>query len=137
MIHTWLRKDALGYDVHTNRELGLMLRGTKPLSVFSDQYEAWADVVIRYLTMFERYVGTGRFEKREYVELRPSGSGEIDRIHVVMFALPHESWRIDKMIKLREELSHWSADAERREGELLGYEGWQNDIWMRERFGRA
>ena len=137
MISDWLSPEALGYQVHTNRELGMMLQELKPLAVFCDDYGMSVEVVARYLRLFDRHVSTGRFERREYVELWPDGAGETRRVHVILYALPGESWRIDAMIELRGHLSSWSAEAERREGELLGYAGWQNDIWMRERFGKS
>ena len=131
-LSEWLSREALGYQVHTNRELGLMLSGAKPLAVFNDDHDHFAELVLRYLARFDRYVDAGRLEKREYVELDHGG-----RIHVILYCLPGESWRIDAMIELRQRLSSWSAEAERMEGTLLGYEHWQNDIWMETRFGRA
>ena len=128
---------TLGYQVHTNRELGMMLHGTKPLAIFVDDYGEFPEGVRRYLRSFDRHVAAGRFEKREYVDLRTRGAKEIRRVHVILYALPGESWRIDAMIELHGQLSHWSSEAERREGELLGYEDWQNDLWMRDRFGRS
>lgn len=45
---------SLPYLVHTDRELGLMLRGSKPLSIFSYTEGHEVDCVIRYLRMFDR-----------------------------------------------------------------------------------
>jgi hypothetical protein len=61
-----LTKEALGYELHTNRELGMMLRGEKPLSMFSgvDGFFVW--VVPRYLRMFDRHANAGRFVRREH-----------------------------------------------------------------------
>jgi hypothetical protein len=131
-LSEWLSKDALGYQVHTKHELGLMLRGLKPLAVFTEDYDCFHEIVRRYLSRFDRRVEAGIFEKREYVEIR-----EGRRVHVIMYCLPGQAWRIDAMIELYRRLSHWDAEAERIEGALLGYEPWQNDIWMAERFGKA
>lgn len=34
------------------------------------------------------------------------------------------------MIELKLSIHAWSADEERREGELLGYADWMNDYWL-------
>ena len=34
------------------------------------------------------------------------------------------------MIRLKELPGPWSAEREREEGHLLGYEGWMSDIWI-------
>lgn len=118
------RLHDLPYVVHTNRELGLMLRGVKPLSLFADGEGRFPDPVVRYLRMFDRHVAAGRMVRRDQIDHGSSGP-----IHRIYFALPGEEWRIDAMIALRES-DTWSRDHERREGELLGYEDWQNDVWL-------
>jgi hypothetical protein len=123
---------ALPYQIHTNRELGLMLRGVKPLAVFSDWYDRRSDVLERYLRFFDRYVSEGKFARREYVQWHRRGGWR--GAHVFLYALPEEEWRIDAMIELRVDLSGWSAAHGRRQGELLGYEEWQNDIWIARNF---
>ncbi len=49
----------------------------------------------------------------------------------VYFALPDEAWRIEAYQRLMEDPSRsgWTEAMERRLGELLGYEDWQNDYW--------
>jgi hypothetical protein len=54
---------SLPYLVHTNRELGLMLVGLKPLSIFSFTEGHEADCVLRYLRLFDRHVAGSRMEK--------------------------------------------------------------------------
>lgn len=118
---------SLPYRVHTNRELGMMLRGEKPLAVFYDGVGFFPAVVERYLRMFDRHAAAGRFVKREYVVR----DGHVRGTHSILYALADEAWRIDAMIELRLiMLERWSAELERREGELLGYADWQNDIWI-------
>jgi hypothetical protein len=57
MLSEWLRQ--LPYLVHTNRELGLMLRGIKPLSYFMEAVGYEPDLCIRYWRMFDRHVAAG------------------------------------------------------------------------------
>jgi hypothetical protein len=118
----------LPYRVHTNRELGMMIRGEKPLAVFCDGYDDFPDVVLRYLRMFDRHVAAGRFVKREYVVPERSHP-KVRGWHTILYALPDEDWRIDEMIALRFN-QEWSREAEREEGRLLGYSDWQTEVWM-------
>jgi hypothetical protein len=115
----------LPYQRHTNRELGLMLKGVKPLAVFADWHGQYPEVVLRYLRLFDRHVASGRFVRRDHLQQAPRYV-----VHYILFALPDEAWRIDAMIELKESES-WSPDHERREGELLGYEDWMNDHWLK------
>jgi hypothetical protein len=119
------------YQIHTNRELGLMLKGVKPLAVFGDWYDRRSELLERYLRLFDLHVRRGGLVKREYVQWhrRDGWRGE----HVFLYALPQEEWRIDAMIELRSNFSAWTAVHERRQGQLLGYEEWQNDLWIASR----
>jgi hypothetical protein len=120
-------RDPLPYRIHTNRELGMMLRGEKPLAVFYDGVGAFPAAMLRYLRMFDRHTAAGRFVKREYVVPNQHVRGT----HSILYALVDEAWRIDAMIELRLAMHEgWSAEMERREGELLGYSDWQNDAWI-------
>lgn len=111
-----------------------MRRGTKPLARFADAYGLFPDVVVRYLKMFEVQVESGSFVKREYVQLNePASNGATYHLHVIMFALPREDWRFDAMIDLLGK-KPWTEIEEREEGRLLGYEDWQNDVWIARRF---
>ena len=126
----------LPYRLHTNRELGMMLRGEKPLAVFVDGYDRFPAAVRRYLACFDQLVREGLFLKREYVVPDSTISGGCKGWHTIIYSLPAEAWRIDAMIDLRWRLSDgWSLDREREEGRLLGYEDWQNEAWL-ERFSR-
>jgi hypothetical protein len=130
-----LSERVLGYAIHTNRELGFMLRGSKPLAVFSDAYGQFPDVVLRYLRIFDSYVAKGAFIRRDYVEL---GGKPPMPIHMILYATPHEEWRIEVMLKLRQQMGMeaWTAEHERAEGELLGYTDWQNGLWINRRFSK-
>jgi hypothetical protein len=46
------RQISLPYVIHTNRELGLMLKGIKPLAKFVDGEGRFPDVMLRYFQMF-------------------------------------------------------------------------------------
>jgi len=117
---------SLPYLVHTNRELGLMLKGVKPMAMFgyTDGYEL--GFVLRYFRMFDRHVQTGRFEKTHKRE--PFRDGAFS--HSLFYTLPGERWRVDAMLELLAVPGPWSNERERRYGTLLGYEDWQNDIWL-------
>lgn len=121
-------RSSLPYQIHTNRELGMMLRMQKPLAVFADAYERFPQAVLRYLRLFDRHVAEGTLLRMDYVELAKAVGWARD-IHVVMFAQPGEAWRFEAMVALRAELSNWSLEKERREGELLGYSDRQNDLY--------
>jgi hypothetical protein len=55
-------------------------------------------------------------------------------ISEVYFALPSHEWRIDAYIQLcNAGAGNWDDRCERRQGELLGYENWQNDWWITNR----
>ncbi len=115
----------LPYLVHTNRELGLMLQGVKPLAKFADYEGHFLEVVLRYLRMFDRHVAAGRLVRRDEFFERAKGL-----VHHVYFALPGEEWRIQAMIDLTSRPGRWTLEREREEGELLGYTSEQNDIWI-------
>jgi hypothetical protein len=120
----------LPYLLHTNRELGLMLKGLKPLAMFVDGEGRFPDCVLRYLRMFDRHVASGRLVRRDVFFLNDDPALAVERWHRIFFALPGEAWRIDAMIELKARSGRWTLEMERREGELLGYEDWQNDIWL-------
>ena len=55
---------------------------------------------------------------------------------MVLYALPHQRWRIEAMLYLLDAgaKSGWSEGMERLQGMLLGYENWQNDIFIERLF---
>ena len=114
----------------------MMLRGEKPLAVFSDGYGHFPAVLARYLRMFDRHVAARSFVKREYVLPDASRGPELRGWHTILYALPAEEWRIDAMIALRLSDS-WSDAHEREEGRLLGYSEAQCDAWMALRAGNG
>lgn len=122
-------QNGLPYRLHTNCELGMMLRGDKPLAVFTDGYGWFPDVAVRYLRMFDRHVAAGTFVKREYVVPDSTRGPHLLGWHTIVYALPPEEWRIDAVIALRLSAT-WSNAHEREEGRLLGYAEWQFDAYM-------
>lgn len=122
--------DDLPYQIHTNRELILMLAGTKPLAVFTGEYPPLPDIEEIPERLFDSYVATGRFVKREYVE--PKRYGRSLGIRRILYSLPSESWRIDAYIlmQLTASKTGWNESFERMEGSLLGYAEWQNDAYI-------
>ncbi|MFB6461203.1 hypothetical protein [Bradyrhizobium tunisiense] len=110
----------LTHLVHTNRELGLMLRGAKPLAYFMDIVGREPDVCIRYWRMFDRHVDAGRLIRRAVIEPCP----DLPQLEyrMLFYILPGHEWRVDAMLALLNEPGAWSDDRERRFGELLGYE---------------
>lgn len=125
------RLRQLPYLVHTNRELGLMLRGIKPLAYFMDVVGREPEICIRYWRMFDRHVAAGRLVRRQVSESLP----DLPQLEYrrLFYALPGHEWRVDAMLTLLNEPEAWSDDRERRFGELLGYEGWQMDYWLKNR----
>jgi hypothetical protein len=119
----------LPYLIHTNRELGLMLRGQKPLAMFAEEYDHTPDGLHRYLRMFDRHVAASRFVKRTH----HVDAGRY-QFRYIFYALPTEAWRIDRMIRLKEMPGLWTEEHEREEGELLGYEDWMNTFWVERQF---
>lgn len=122
--------DDLPYQVHTDRELALMLEGTKPFAAFSEKYPLSTDDSAIPERLFDRYVAEGRFVKREYVETRML---EGHRARRVLYARSNEAWRIDAYILLWHtgQVTGWNESLERMEGFLLGYEEWQTDAYIR------
>ncbi|MBA15169.1 MAG: hypothetical protein CMN73_02300 [Sphingomonas sp.] len=109
-----------------------MLAGRKPLAMFADAEGRFPDVIVRYMRLFDRQVASGQLVRHD--QLDPPADGQSYVLHRIMFALPDQRWRIDAMIELKAS-REWTPAHERREGELLGYEDWMNDIWIKHVYG--
>jgi len=130
---------APGYQLHTNRELGMMLRRQKPLAVFIDGEDVFPASVLRYLRMFDRHAQAGRLVRREH-RFAANIHGTDRVLLTILYALPDEAWRIDEMIGLHAELwgeKPWTEDHERMEGMLLGYTDDENNAWIAHLHGQA
>jgi hypothetical protein len=127
-LRPWRPLDELPYKIHTNRELALMVAEGKPFAAFSESYPSNPEYEFIPERFFEPYVKNGLLVKREYVLLMTSGR----KSRIVLYARKSEEWRIDAYILLRStaEKSGWNEGFERIEGTLLGYEEWQNDIYI-------
>ena len=130
--------DHIPYLVHTNFELPLMLEGRKPLAVFGDSYPSqWFD---DFLSPFESFVASSQLVRQIVDTPMPhlkDHRPDLDGMRRVLFALPQEAWRIDAYIEnILNRTRDWDDDLERLQGELLGYEDWQNDWWIQERAAR-
>jgi len=135
-LRPWNRTDALPYKVHTNRELAMMIAGSKPLAVFSDPHPSQPDERFTPEQAFEPHVLAGHIVKREHI-VPASENSRSQRRHnlgtrFVLYALPGETWRIEAYLLMRKtaEQCGWSEGFERMEGSLLGYEDWQNDVYI-------
>ncbi len=120
-LRSWHSLRKVPYLIHTEFELPLMLEGRKPLAAFKDS----AQWLTTYLNGYDRFVKEGRFIRRII---------ERGNIQEVYFALPNHEWRIDAYVQLLGSAAGaWDDNHERRQGELLGYEDWQNDWWIENR----
>lgn len=132
LLRPWCAIDQLPYKVHTDRELVMMLAGTKPLAVFSDEHpSARPPYEIIPEDLYAPYVEAGRFVMREVI-IPPSNPSTDPATRIVLYALPTEQWRIDAYLLLRRTGYDfgWSEACERMEGTLLGYSNEQNDIYI-------
>lgn len=132
LLRPWRRLDQLPYKVHTNRELVMMLVGTKPLAVFDDAYSGrpFPSETIPE-NVYAPYVGAGCFVMRDVIT--PSTDSRQDSaVRTVLYALPTEQWRIDAYLLLRQAgfKYGWSETCERMQGTLLGYTEEQNDAYI-------
>lgn len=122
--------DDLPYRIHTDRELALMLAGTKPLASFVGAYPPNPQFEEIPERLFDPYVEAGKFIKREFVEL--ISHGQVRCLRRILYSLTSESWRIDAYILLLQIAGKtgWNEALERFEGALLGYEEWQSDAYF-------
>ena len=100
LLRPWCLTDQLPYKVHTNRELVMMLEGTKPLAVFSDSYPSTLppfEVIPD--DVFAPHVESGRFVSREVIVPPKDPARDLPR-RIVCYALPTERWRIDAYLLL-------------------------------------
>ena len=108
-----------------------MLRGLKPLAYFVTANEGVPDCLLRYFQMFDRHVSLGRFSKHETALSTQLQDRQFKRL---FYALPDEAWRVRAMTDLLAQPAGWTDEKERRFGELLGYQDWQNDYWLAQKW---
>lgn len=129
-------RSELPYRIHGGRELDLMTKGIKPLSVFShvDPASSLASFLRRH---FDPLVDASRLISGRISNEEVGGSFMAP---AVMYALPSEAWRIQAYRLLAASaprVARWNDALEFTEGSLLGYTREQNDIWLgyRKRMG--
>jgi hypothetical protein len=127
-LRSWRVTDELPYKVHTNRELWLMLKGEKPLAVFSERLPSNPDFELIPERFFAPHVEKGLFLVFEGAITDARGA----QTRFVFYAKKGEEWRIEAYMLLKRTaiFSGWSEGFERMEGSLLGYEDWQNDAYI-------
>jgi hypothetical protein len=134
-LRSWQAMDELPYAIHTNRELLLMLSGNKPFAAFSENYPSTMDYEFIPESLFDPHVKNGLFLKKEYLVTEKNNH----QTRSVLYSTKGEEWRIEAYILLKKtaEKSGWNEGFERMEGTLLGYEDWQNDIYIEKMFKRS
>lgn len=119
--------DELPYQLHTGRELSMMLSGEKPLSYFSffgAKPDYISDIEGEFADSVE-HKNVLRFDAS--IEL----PGEVTASYVI-YTIPSDAWRADALILLKQVANrgHWSEGLERYEGFLLGYSDTENDAYI-------
>jgi hypothetical protein len=121
--------DTYPYPIHTNRELGLMLAGTKPLAVFPhervdgfEKSDALAD------QDFDRHVADGTLSWQVRTFQTRLRGGEPLTIDYHFYTLTGEEWRVPAYCLLIDALHNrgWCPSLEWLQGTLLGYSDEQN-----------
>ncbi len=118
-VGKWHWLDELPYEVHTCRELPLMLAGHKPFAAFSDTRE----FLQPYIQAFAPHVASGRFVEQITEE---------ERSISLLYAVPGQTWRFDAWHAVQEAqwATGWCDALEWQEGRLLGYTREQQRVWM-------
>ncbi|QKC82352.1 hypothetical protein [Mesorhizobium sp. NZP2077] len=137
------------YLVHTNRELEMMLAGSKPFAVFAhervDGFEK-SDALANQ--DFATYVANGTVSEhiRSFTRRLPDGS-PLD-IDYYFYSRRGEEWRVEAFLLLLDLMGRgaWCSQLEWLEGKLLGYTDEQNlyhlsrtypkDRWVAETYGK-
>jgi hypothetical protein len=122
---------VLPYRLHGGRELDLMTKGLKPLSVFShvETASGLAGFLSRH---FEPLVERGELVGAMLDDAESTAP-------TLMFALPKEAWRFDayRLMADTARATNWNDALERIEGSLLGYSPEQNNDWISNRKRRG
>ncbi|CAK0767879.1 Hemin receptor [uncultured Gammaproteobacteria bacterium] len=111
-----------GVGPHEGKELDLMLAGTKPLAVFSEDVP---DLGLIPREQFAPYVEDGTFISREekYVVLM-QGHAPLE-VTCVYYATPDQAWRIDLLhqlyLSIHQNIRPYTDCVDQEIGELLGY----------------
>ncbi|CAN7673290.1 hypothetical protein [Aminobacter sp. LjRoot7] len=118
------------YPLHTNRELEMMLAGTKPFAMFAhERVEGFEKRAALAGQDFDAHVKSGVLS--EHVGTIRHASSGVD-IDYYFYALPGEEWRVEACLLLLEMLHRgaWCRQLEWLEGRLLGYTDEQNEYHL-------
>ncbi|MEJ6785039.1 hypothetical protein [Aminobacter sp. Piv2-1] len=120
------------YSLHTNRELDMMLAGTKPFAAFSHQrVEGFEKPDALAGQDFEPHVKSGVLS--EHVRtFRGTSEGVPLDVDYYFYAVPGEEWRVEAYSLLLELLHRgaWCSQLEWLQGRLLGYTDEQNEYHL-------
>jgi hypothetical protein len=117
------------YILHTNRELPMMLAGTKPLAVFThERVDGFEKSDALASQDFAPHVTDGTLSEHLRTFQIPLRSGATLDIDYWFYTLRGEEWRVEAYLLLLE-LMHrgpWCPQLEWLEGTLLGYTDEEN-----------
>lgn len=125
------------YPLHTNRELEMMLAGSKPFAVFAhERVEGFEKSDALANQDFETYIANGTISEyvRTFESSRPDGAPfDID---YYFYALDGEGWRVEAYCLLLEMLhqQNWCSQLEWLQGKLLGYTDEQNKYHLSRKY---
>ena len=129
----------LAESSHNDRELELMLKGSKPLSMFYAEISELPDEALIPEDSFKPHLTDQSIIRAETIVkgLTSPVTGNPTEIKYVLFALKSEAWRIEAMLLLIEQHARtekWNETCERMECFLLGYTEKETDAWCESRF---
>jgi hypothetical protein len=119
-----------------------MLKGDKPLAVFTEPVIGHGDGDTGDGQDFDRHVRAGALLFHEAVETWEDASGidcpTIRGRRTRLYAVPDEAWRISAYLLLQRvsARSPWNDSLERLQGALLGYTEQQTEEWLRRHYER-
>lgn len=125
------KREPYPYQIHTNRELELMLAGKKPLAVFAhERRDGFKKADALAGQDFAPYVARGMFSehKRTLQSTLPDGTQiEVD---YYFYTVSGEEWRVPAYCLLLDMLEKrgWCSHLEWLQGTLLGYTEEQNQF---------
>ncbi len=118
---------------HTNRELELRLKGSKPLAMFYAYTSDLPDERLIPEEAFLTHINNGTFIRDAIVFDEYAQHTKCNvKLKYVFFALPEEAWRIKAMILIKQSFKKtlkWNPTLERIECSLLGYTDAEVDAW--------
>lgn len=126
------------YQLHTNRELELMLAGKKPLAMFvHDRVEGFEKSDALAGQDFDTHVRNGILLEKCHRTQDLTPDGRTIEVDHYLYALRGHEWRIEAYLELleRRHRGGWNPHLEWLEGMLLGYTDEQNDYHLSRMYG--